>query len=277
MDFRGAAFDALEELGILDKVRAHDTRMRGTALVDGTGAEVGQLPAEAFAGELEVPKRELTRILHEITAKDIEYVFDDSITTLTEHESGVAVEFERGRAREFDLVFGADGVYSKVRRLTFGPHAEAVRHLGMSGAGFTADNYLGLDRSGLLQHAEGTAIYVFSAGDPDRLTASLSFATDSLALDRRGRDEQERAVRAAFAGRGWEAPRLLEAMADADDFYFASTCQVHLDRWSRGRVARPGRARRRRRILRRAHQQYGHLAGADRRTGAGPAAGPGGR
>ncbi|MES4900838.1 MULTISPECIES: FAD-dependent monooxygenase [unclassified Streptomyces] len=242
VDFRGAAFDALEELGILDEVRAHDTRMRGTGLVDETGAEVGQLPAEAFAGELEVPKRELTRILHEITAKDVEYVFDDSITALTEHESGVAVEFERAAAREFDLVFGADGVYSKVRRLAFGPHGEVVRHLGMSGVGFTTDNYLGLDRSGLLQQAGDTTIYLFSSGDRDRLTVSLSFATDSPALDRRGRDEQERAVRAAFAGRGWEAPRLLEAMAGAEDFYFASTCQVHLDRWSRGRVALLGDA-----------------------------------
>lgn len=55
--------------------------------------ETGRLPAEAFAGELEVPKQELTRILHRITADDVTYVFDDSISALTQHESGVAVEF----------------------------------------------------------------------------------------------------------------------------------------------------------------------------------------
>jgi 2-polyprenyl-6-methoxyphenol hydroxylase-like FAD-dependent oxidoreductase len=31
-------------------------------------------------------------------------------------------------------------------------------------------------------------------------------------------------------------------MTDADDFYFASAGQVHLDRWSRGRVALVGDA-----------------------------------
>jgi 2-polyprenyl-6-methoxyphenol hydroxylase-like FAD-dependent oxidoreductase len=231
VDFRGAAFDVLEELGILAEVRGHDTKMRGTTLVDETGAETGHLPAEVFA-----------RILHAITSDDVEYVFGDSISALTWHESGVAVEFERGAAREFDLVFGADGVYSKVRQLAFGPHEEAVRHMGLSGAGFSTANYLRLDHAGLLQHAPERAIYLFSADDPDRLTVSLSFATASPALDRRGRDEQERAIRAAFAHCGWEAPRLLDAMSGADDFYFSSACQVHLDGWSRGRVALVGDA-----------------------------------
>ncbi|MEV0970956.1 hypothetical protein [Microtetraspora glauca] len=58
-------------------------------------------------------------------------------------------------------------------------------------------------------------------------------------MDFRDRQEQEQAVRAAFAGHGWEAPRLLEAMSEADDFYFGSSCQVHLDRWSAAGAARP--------------------------------------
>ncbi|OIJ84950.1 hypothetical protein BIV25_45190 [Streptomyces sp. MUSC 14] len=33
------------------------------------------------------------------------------------------------------------------------------------------------------------------------------------------------------------SPRLLAAMADAEDFYFASTCQVQLEHWSAGRIA----------------------------------------
>ncbi|MDT0428240.1 MULTISPECIES: hypothetical protein [Streptomyces] len=36
----------------------------------------------------------------------------------------------------------------------------------------------------------------------DRLAVSLSFATDSPVLDRRPREEQEDAVRTAFAGCG---------------------------------------------------------------------------
>ncbi|MCK7624441.1 FAD-dependent monooxygenase [Streptomyces sp. RS10V-4] len=246
VDFRGAAFEVLDELGILAEVRAHDTRMRGTTLIDASGAACGQLPAEAFAGELEVPKGELTRLLHRLTTATtdgaIEYLFDDSIAALTEHRDGVTVEFEKAAARDFDLVFGADGVFSRVRRLAFVPHDQALHHLGMSGAGFTTDNFLGLDHEGILHTTGDSAVYLFSAGDPQRLTASLSFATASPALDRRPRDAQQEAVRAAFAGHGWEVPRLLDAMDRAPDFFFASTCQVQLDRWSTGRVALLGDA-----------------------------------
>ncbi|MGH4033492.1 FAD-dependent monooxygenase [Actinomycetota bacterium Odt1-20B] len=242
VDFRGAAFDVLAEMGILDEIRAYDTKMTGTALLDADGAEAGQLPAEVFAGELEVPKPELTRILHRLTEPDITYVFDDSITALIQHPDRVSVEFERGAPRDVDLVVGADGLFSKVRRLAFGPHEACLRHLGMSGVGFTADNILGLTHSGVLQQGGNTAVYAFSAADAERMAVSLSFATDAPTLDRRPREEQEKAVREAFAGRGWVVPQLLDAMAAADDLYFSSCAQVHLDSWSDGRVVLVGDA-----------------------------------
>ena len=46
----------------------------------------------------------------------------------------------------------------------------------------------------------------------------------------------------AFAGVGWETPRLLEAMWQAPELYFDAISQVHLDRFTRGRVALLGDA-----------------------------------
>ncbi|MFF4991645.1 FAD-dependent monooxygenase [Streptosporangium saharense] len=242
VDFRGRAFEVLEGMGILEEVRGHDTRMRGTDLVDAEGRVTGELPAEAFAGELEVPKRDLTRILHRVTEGDVRYVFGDSISALTQDGTGVRVEFENHEPAEYDLVVGADGVYSTVRRLAFGPHTDHVRHLGMSGVGFTTANHLGLDRRGVLHSAPGRAIYLFSAAEPDRMTVSLSFATDSPQLDLLDRATQEELVRTAFADFGWEVPRLLKEMGEADDLLFSSACQVEMDRWSTGRVVLVGDA-----------------------------------
>ncbi|MBB5897448.1 FAD-dependent monooxygenase [Kutzneria kofuensis] len=236
IDFRGGAIEVLAELGISDRIRDLDTRSRGTAVLDADGAKTGELPREVFSGELEVPKRDLTRLLHEITADRARYVFDDSITSIRDGH----VEFERSPAADYDLVIGADGVYSKVRRLAFGP--AGLLHLGLSGVGFSMPNHLGLDHSGLLWQHGGAFVYLFSGNDPDRLTVGLSFGTESPELDRRSRAEQERATRAAFAGHGWEIPRLLDAMAAADDFWFGSTCQVRIDSWSAGRVALVGDA-----------------------------------
>jgi 2-polyprenyl-6-methoxyphenol hydroxylase-like FAD-dependent oxidoreductase len=242
VDFRGAAFDALEDLGILQEVRGHATGMRGTDLLDADGNRAGELPAEVFAGELEVPKRELTRILHALTADEVRYVFADSINAIEQDDDGVRVGFERAAPDTYDLVVGADGLYSAVRRLVFGPHGEAVRHLGMSGVGFTAPNRLGLDHRGALWQAPGRAVYAFSTADPDRMSVSLSFASDSSKLDLLDRAEQERITRERMAGAGWIVPRLLDDMSAAEDLYFSSACQVHLDHWSEGRVVLVGDA-----------------------------------
>ncbi|MEU5531987.1 FAD-dependent monooxygenase [Streptomyces sp. NPDC020362] len=242
IDFRGPALDVLRELGILARVRAHATGTTGTDLLDPYGNRTGELPAEVFGGELEVPKRELTRILHERTAQTVRYVFDDSIDRIDQDANGVRVGFERTEPDTYDLVVGADGIYSVVRRLVFAPHSEVIRHLGLSGAGFSTANRLGLDHRGALWQTPGRAVYMFSAADPERASVSLSFASDSPALDLLDRAEQERVTRERLAGAGWLVPRLLEDMSAATDFYFSSACQVHLDRWSEGRVVLLGDA-----------------------------------
>ncbi|NGN70248.1 FAD-dependent oxidoreductase [Streptomyces sp. A7024] len=242
VDFRGEAFDVLEQMGILGEVRGHDTQMKGTSIVDGDGQQTGELPAEAFAGGLEVLKREFTAILHRVAGEVAEIVFDDSIASLEQDDSGVRVTFERGAERVFDYVVGADGVYSNVRKLAFGPHQDYVHHLGMSGAGFSTSNHLGLDHRGVLCSTPGRAVYLFSAGDADRMTVSLSFGTDTAEIDRFDAARQQEIVHEHFAGAEWIVPQLLDDMAMADDFYFASACQVEAASWSSGRVVLVGDA-----------------------------------
>ncbi|MFC7310206.1 FAD-dependent monooxygenase [Streptomyces monticola] len=242
VDFRGRALDVLEQMGILDEVRGHETKMTGTTLVGAEGQQVGELPAEAFAGDLEVRKDDLTGILYRLTQGIAEYVFDDSISSATQDDSGVHVTFQRGPQRTFDFLVGADGVYSDVRKLVFAPHAKCVQHLGMSGVGFTTANDLDLDHRGLLCSAPGKAVYVFSAADADRMTVSLSFATESAAFDRWDRPEQEKLTNERFANDGWIVPRLLADMSAATDFYAASACQVVLTPWAEGRVVLAGDA-----------------------------------
>ncbi|MEU5237552.1 FAD-dependent monooxygenase [Streptomyces lydicus] len=53
---------------------------------------------------------------------------------------------------------------------------------------------------------------------------------------------QQALLAETFAGNGWESDRLLEDMRYAPDFYFDSVGQVHMDTWSRGRVALIGDA-----------------------------------
>ncbi len=172
VDFRGkASLTVLERMGVLDEIRRHRTSGSPMSFIDDRGREIAALPPEFTGGEVELLRSDLSRILYEhslygharsgsdpcgqpergpeeygaeplaeegsaANAPLVEYVFGDSIASLTEVADGVHVTFERGAPRTFDLVIGADGLHSTVRRLAFAPEEEFVSHLGYYIAGW---------------------------------------------------------------------------------------------------------------------------------------------
>ncbi|SHL01624.1 FAD-dependent monooxygenase [Streptomyces yunnanensis] len=259
VDIRGAAIDVVERMGLLEDIRRLSTDMRTGAYVDGDGKRIATLPAEIFGGRTgrddEVMRGDLARLLYARTRSDVEYVFGDSITSMTstpitapagddrgDGTSGVEVAFERGAPRRFDLVVGADGLHSTVRRLAFGPEERYLRHLGAYISAFSVPNALGLDREELYHALPGKLTCVYrSAGDPTA-KGMLAFRSPRLAYDHRDTGHQRALLERAFAGDGWQIPRLLEAAPEVDDFYFDGMQLIEMDHWSRGRVVLLGDA-----------------------------------
>ncbi|MFD7913244.1 FAD-dependent monooxygenase [Streptomyces sp. NPDC059752] len=243
VDFRGKAhLSVLRGMGILEAVERARTGTGSMAYVNKAGKPQAKLPADLFAGDVEILRGDLARILYEATAPHTEYVFGDSVTSLTEDAEGVTVTFERGAPRRFDLVIGADGMRSTTRRLAFGPEERFVRHLGVHCAIFTTANRLGLDHTGQAYRTAGRLVAMYSARHNTEAKAVFYFASPLLDLDRREVARQQAVLAEQFAGNGWESDRLLEDMRCAPDFYFDSVGQVRMDSWSRGRVALLGDA-----------------------------------
>jgi 2-polyprenyl-6-methoxyphenol hydroxylase-like FAD-dependent oxidoreductase len=69
------------------------------------------------------PTGDLSRILYDLTRETTDYIFADSITSLEQEEDCVRATFERGASRILDLVIGADGLHSNVRRLVWATNA----------------------------------------------------------------------------------------------------------------------------------------------------------
>ena len=249
VDLRGAGRTVIERMGLMGRARAESVDQRGLALVDTHGRTTARLPADSFGGEgivseIEILRGDLARLLYEATLPDTEYLFDDTITGITQDADGATVTFESAAPRRFGLVIGADGPHSVVRALAFGPERECVRPLGLYTAWFTAtDGDLDLDGWYLMHNAPGGLVASARPGRlPGEIKAGFSFRSAPIAYDRRDIAAQQRIVAQRFARVGWETPRLLRAMSTAPDFFLDSMGQVRLDRWSRDRVALLGDA-----------------------------------
>ncbi|WP_189188952.1 FAD-dependent monooxygenase [Streptomyces albiflavescens] len=244
VDFRGHVHrTVLTAMGIWDEIHARQTHMGRQTVVDADGSPRVDLPAEMMSGDVEIFRGELAQIMYERTRDSVEYVFGDSVATLTESPEGVDVTFERGAPRRFDLVVGADGLHSLTRRLAFGDESRYLRFLDHYVAGFDIPNHLGLDRTGQIYSEPGRAVSVSNYdGDPDRAGALLVFRSEKLEYDRRDVSAQKRILAERFAGMGWDTPHVLKALEQADNLYFDAIAQIHVDRLTKGRVALLGDA-----------------------------------
>lgn len=248
IDVRGTALEVVKRMGVLPRITAAHIDTRKITFVDADGGLVGAIRPEVITGgkegrDLELPRGDLAAVLYDAIRNDIEFLFKDSIATMHEHSGGVDVHFQSGLQRPFDLVIGADGLHSNTRALAFGPEASYHRYLGYCFAAFTVPNHLGLSHEGITSTTLGKAATLYVAGDSDRLHAFLSFARPQPPFSElRDREAQRKLTARVFADARWEVPRMLAALQEADDVFFDVVSQIHMPRWSKGRVCLVGDA-----------------------------------
>ena len=246
IDVRGPALTVARRMGILERIRREATDTASTSFIDRNGRHVARFD-RGFGvirpEDVEIMRGDLTQILYELTRDDVSYVFDDSILAIEQHPAGVQVTFTQRPAACFDLVIGADGQHSNVRKLAFVTQDSTmpvVRPLGSAIAIFTARNHPRLDRAQLMMMAPGRVASVKSDRGNATVKVTLMFA--SHPLDRRDPRALRQAAADAFAAVGGPIPALLEDMWQAPDFYFDMISQVRMARWHTGRVALVGDA-----------------------------------
>ncbi|WP_327146849.1 FAD-dependent monooxygenase [Nocardia sp. NBC_01327] len=245
VDIRGAAMQVIDRMGLLPEIGRASTAMRGGDWVDESGKTLATLGPDLIGlrgpGDDEVLRGDLARILFDATKTDVQYLFGDSILDLTEEADGVTVRFRHAAPRVFDLVIGADGMHSTVRRSIFGPEEQFAKHTGMAACVISVPNYLNLDHWELVHPTPGQIVQVYST-QQNTAKAQFIFGAPEQLPERGDIAAQQRVVAEAFADAGWETQNLLRLMAQSPDFYFDSVSQIHLERWSSGRAALVGDA-----------------------------------
>jgi 2-polyprenyl-6-methoxyphenol hydroxylase-like FAD-dependent oxidoreductase len=152
------------------------------------------------------------------------------------------VTFAHGAARRFDVVVGADGLHSGVRRLVFG---DDVPEQFLGGYLAVVSVPKALAREGEMSgyFAPGRIAMIYTADHLDDARAVFIFRPSTpLAYDHRDVARQHGQLRDAFTGIGAEVDSWLAELDRTPTFYFDEITQLQMTSWSRGRVTLVGDA-----------------------------------
>ena len=252
IDFWGAGYEVAQRMGLEDELLSSGYAVDAIRMVKANGTTAARLDAEVFrrvtAGRFtSLPRGELAHAIYRLVEQSVETIFGDQIISVDETPDYVRLGFQHRSAREFDLLIGADGLHSAVRRLIFADLAGEV----YLGCGIAAFEVAGYDPRSPLEYVAynipGGQIARFSLRCDRTLFMFLFRANQSTIDSVRCRKGVAELLNRRFANAGWESDLILARIGESESLdqhhlYFDKVSQIRLPVWSRGRVALTGDA-----------------------------------
>jgi 2-polyprenyl-6-methoxyphenol hydroxylase-like FAD-dependent oxidoreductase len=227
----GNAVRALDALGLGEQVIAHAARIRRQRVADHRGRFLFDFDVdevwEGVGPSLALHRADLHQVLLAGT-EDVPVRWGCSPESVTETDEHVRVDFDDGSTGRYDLVVGADGVHSTVRRLVFATSATggadaAARPVGQYARRFLAA-WPGAAPEWSLMAGRGTVFLTIPIGD-GRMYCYTDCAPSAASIP----------LRDLLADYVEPVPTLLAASTTADQ-HSAPVEEVTLRRWCRGTV-----------------------------------------
>ncbi|KAI5866062.1 FAD/NAD(P)-binding domain-containing protein [Durotheca rogersii] len=302
LDLRSWGVPIIKRLGLEGAVRAKGVQEAGLAFVNSAGRVLGAFGIAdsssgslSFTTEFEIMRGDLVQILYDASLEGqaaldaeergkksgpggggagdedhyyppgVHYEFGKTVARLDQDDGGVDVVFSDGAARRYDLVVGADGQWSRTRRMLFGEEAAAAAfkpmhvyaayfqvprvsfpRFGGGGGGAADDDDDDDDALARFYQPGGGRAVMLRTGNRAQTQVYLMVRTAAdatrRAIERQPAAAQKDVFAAQFRGAGWCVDELLAQMPGADDFYAEVIGQVRAPRATRGRVALLGDA-----------------------------------
>lgn len=156
VDFWGVGFDVAQRMGLVPELRRRGYVLSEARAVDRGGRRVAALDPSAILGSqryISIGRSDLAAVIYDALDGAVELVLGDTVHSLVDAGDRVRVTLESGEEREVDLVVGADGLHSRVRRVAFGPEELFETYLGIVVAAFEVEGYRPRDELVAMMHA----------------------------------------------------------------------------------------------------------------------------
>ncbi|KAI1142099.1 FAD/NAD(P)-binding domain-containing protein [Hypoxylon sp. FL0543] len=265
LDLRGHGIEVMKRMGLEQAFRERLAPEQGLQIVNGSGKRKAFFPPnksgkglQSFTTDWEIMRGDLCQLLYDHSKDRTKYVFGTSVESFEEKDDGVEVKLRDGKTDKYDLLVGADGIGSRIRRMMLrsgkndkvdkSDMSDGLHPLrGIYIAYFTLPWPMkeGEDYLATVYTATGRRAIMVRRHKPDRVQVYLICKNDSerlLNAPRGDVKEEKEALAEIFQGAGWRIDEILKGLKDADDFYLEHMGLVKLDSWSRGHVTLVGDA-----------------------------------
>jgi len=245
VDLFRPSMEISEKMGVLPKIEAHATGTDTLTLYREGVQRPARIDLTKIVGatsdrHVEIMRDDLSEAFYDAGRDQVEYLFGDSITAIS---PAGAVTFESAAPRRFDVVVGADGLHSNVRRLIFGEDSGRTRFLGGYLAVLSVPKMLAREGEMTVHVGAGRLAGIYTAQPLDDARALFLFRSkEELQYHYRDVLRQHELLREAFAGMDPKVDGWVAELDRTPTFYFDSITQLQMDSWSRGRVTLVGDA-----------------------------------
>lgn len=224
-------------MDLYDAAWAKRLHMKASAVLNRSGKPIATLPADTIEGragdDLELVRGDLIQLLAEALGDSVAWKFGELVESLTETPNGVTATFSRSAAQDFEVVFGADGLHSRVRALAFGPEVQFSKPFGA---------YVGVFAAPELEIPEWTewlypvgpgkslVVYRTRPGDPAMVMLLFRAELPASLVRRAEMGAQKQVLRETFGEGGWIMGSVLAQLTATPELYFDAVSQVHMPR-----------------------------------------------
>ena len=254
IDLRGQGIEVVKRMGLLDIIRNNCVPESGFQLVDSTSTIRASIKAntsgkgrQSLTSEFEIMRGDLVRVFYDATKDSVKYMFGKTVDRFDQlNEEQVMAYFSDGTSDTFDLLVGADGQGSRIRKAILPPSTpDPYLRLGIHAAYWFVPR-IETDTNTFTAYLAPGGRAIFRRSHSPTESQAYFFLKDTspdlASIHRAPVTTQKEFWAQRFRDAGWETDRFIEGLDTTDNFYTQEIVQVRTNTWHKGRVVLLGDA-----------------------------------